>query len=277
MNVVILAGGRGTRFAEETEVTPKPMIRIGGQPMLWHIMNIYSSAGFKDFIVALGYKGEVIADYFINFQRRNGDMTVDMAMGSVAVNRPHDCDWRVRLVQTGIDTMTGGRLHRLEPQLRDSGTFMLTYGDGVSDVDVAAVLRFHQQHGRIATLTAVRPPARFGAIEFDGDQVVDFKEKPQTGEGWINGGFFVFEPAVLDYLQGDDAVLEAHALERLARDGELMAFRHHGFWHCMDTLRDKISLEEIWASGNAPWDRSRGGAPLAAGRSGGPHNGSHTA
>jgi glucose-1-phosphate cytidylyltransferase len=253
MNVVILAGGRGTRFAEETEVTPKPMIQIGGLPMLWHIMTIYSRSGFKDFVVALGYKGEVITDYFVNFQRQNNDMTVNLATGSVEVNHGHECDWNVRMVRTGMDTMTGGRLRRLEPYLVDGGTFMLTYGDGVSDVNAAEVLRFHKRHGRIATLTAVRPPARFGALEFDGDQVIEFKEKPQTGEGWINGGFFVFEPGIFKYLDGDEAILEADALERLARDGELMAYRHEGFWHCMDTLRDKISLEEIWASGSAPW------------------------
>jgi glucose-1-phosphate cytidylyltransferase len=221
--------------------------------MLWHIMSIYAGAGFKEFIVALGYKGDVITDYFVNFQRRNGDMTVDLATGAVAVNRGHECDWTVRMVDTGIDTMTGGRLRRLEPHLRHEGTFMLTYGDGVCDVNVEEVLRFHRAHGRIATLTAVRPPARFGALEFDGDRVTDFKEKPQTGEGWINGGFFVFEPAIFDCLGSDDAVLEADALERLAADGELMAFRHTGFWHCMDTVRDRMSLEELWSSGAAPW------------------------
>jgi glucose-1-phosphate cytidylyltransferase len=253
VNVVILAGGRGTRFAEETEVTPKPMIQIGGHPMLWHIMTIYAQAGFKEFIVALGYKGEVITDYFVNFQRRNGDMTVDLATGSVDVNRGHEYDWKVRMVRTGHDTMTGGRLRRLEPYLKHMGTFMLTYGDGVCDVDIEQLLRFHRNHGRMATLTAVRPPARFGALEFEGDLVTEFTEKPQTGEGWINGGFFVFEPGVFDYLHGDEAILEADALERLAADGELMAYRHHGFWQCMDTLRDKISLDELWQTGNAPW------------------------
>ena len=264
MKVVILAGGRGTRFAEETEVTPKPMIRVGGHPLLWHIMSLYAYAGFKEFVVALGYKGEVITDYFVNYRSRNGDMTVDLATGSVEVNRGHENDWSVQLERTGHDTMTGGRLRRLEPHLRPEGTFMLTYGDGVCDVDIGEIVAFHRRHGRMATVTAVRPPARFGALEFDGDMVIDFKEKPQTGEGWINGGFFVFEPEVFDYLHGDEAILEADALEHLAADGQLMAYRHEGFWQCMDTLRDKIRLEELWESGEAPWKRT--GATAAAAR-----------
>lgn len=253
MKVVILAGGRGTRFAEETEVTPKPMIQVGGHPLLWHIMSLYADAGFKEFVVALGYKGEVITEYFVNYRSRNGDMTVDLATGSVEVNRGHENDWSVQLVRTGHDTMTGGRLRRLEPHLRPEGTFMLTYGDGVCDADIGEIVAFHRRHGRMATVTAVRPPARFGALEFDGDMVIDFKEKPQTGEGWINGGFFVFEQAVLDLIGGDTESLELDVLPRLVARGQLAAYRHDKFWQCMDTLRDKRYLESLWQEGRAPW------------------------
>ncbi len=253
MKVVILAGGQGTRLAEETAIKPKPMVEIGGYPMIWHIMKGYAHYGFKDFIVALGYKGEVLKDYFMRYHADNSDITVKLADGSVNFERTHETDWVVRMIDTGDRTLTGGRLHRLEPYLRDHGTFMLTYGDGVSNVDIRHLLAFHKQHATLATVTAVRPPARFGTMQFDGDRVVDFKEKPQMTEGWINGGFFVFEPAVFDYLHGDETVLEGEPLENLAADRQLMAYCHAGFWQCMDTLRDKKRLEEIWRSGKAPW------------------------
>jgi glucose-1-phosphate cytidylyltransferase len=252
MKVVILAGGLGTRLAEETEVKPKPMVEIGERPILWHIMKHYSHYGFNEFFIALGYKGDVIKRYFLDYFSLNGSLTVDVARGRVE-RHDRDCeDWLVHLMDTGFDTLTGGRVKRLEPWLRD-GTFMVTYGDGVSNVDLQALLRFHRAHGRIATVTAVRPPARFGGLIFDGDLVADFMEKPQAGEGWINGGFLVFEPAVFDYLEGDQSSLEADALERLAADRQLAAYRHDGFWQCMDTLRDVRLLRSWWQSGNAPW------------------------
>jgi glucose-1-phosphate cytidylyltransferase len=251
--VVLLAGGFGTRLAEETDVRPKPMVEIGGQPILWHIMRHYWKYGFKEFFIALGYRGEVIKRYFRDYHSLNGTITVDLARGEWTRREGAAEDWIVHLHDTGIKTMTGGRLKRLEPYLAGE-TFMLTYGDGLSDIDLCALLRFHKAHGRIATITAVRPPARFGGIVFDGDMVATFAEKPQIGEGWINGGFMVFEPAIFRYLnKGDDTILEAHALERLAADGHLAAFRHEAFWQCMDTLRDKLHLESLWTSGEAPW------------------------
>lgn len=253
MKVVLLAGGRGTRLAEETSIRPKPMVEVGGYPMLWHIMNLYAHRGFKEFVVAVGYKGEIIKDYFLRYHATNSDVTVDLATGVVESHRSQQVDWKVSLIDTGMEAGTGGRLHRLEPFLRGQGTFMLTYGDGVSDVDIGAILDFHRRHGKLATLTAVRPPARFGTMVFDGDQVVEFAEKRQTGEGWINGGFFVFEPGVFDYLNGDPTVLEEAPLQQLARDGQLFAYRYEGFWQCMDTLRDKNLLEELWQKGAAPW------------------------
>ena len=253
MKVVLLAGGLGTRLAEETDVKPKPMVEIGGHPILWHIMQAYASQGFNEFVVALGYKGEIIKQYFLNFFAANCDLAVDLGTGNVSYDARRSTDWKIHLVDTGKDTMTGGRLARLEHSLRPEGTFMLTYGDGVCDVDIKALHAFHKRHGRIATVTAVRPPARFGSMRFDGDCVTSFEEKPHTGEGWINGGFFVFEPAVFDYLDGDETVLEKHPLERLAAEGELLAFKHEGFWQCMDTIRDKLRLQEMWQSGDAPW------------------------
>ena len=252
MKVVILAGGLGTRLAEETEVRPKPMVEIGGKPILWHIMKHYDRHGFNEFFVALGYKGEVIKRWFLDYHALSGSMTVEIASGKLT-SFEKDCEqWTVNLMETGQDTYTGGRLQRLRPFL-EGGTFMLTYGDGVSNVDLEELLRFHRKHGRIATLTAVRPPARFGGLVFDGDAVKAFSEKPQAGEGWINGGFAVFEPGIFEYLSGDKSSLEADVLERLARDGQLAAFRHPGFWQCMDTLRDKHLLESLWRQGNAPW------------------------
>lgn len=254
MQTVILAGGLGTRLSEETALRPKPMVEIGGIPMLWHILRYYAGAGHRDFVIAAGYKGEVIKDYFLRYRERFADLSIDLGAHKVDFHDHMDVDWRVKILDTGRDSMTGGRLARLEPLLRKEGTFMLTYGDGVSNVDLDALLAFHRSHGKLATVTAVRPPARFGTMEFAGNAVVEFKEKPQTESGWINGGFFVFEPAVFDYLKdGDATVLEAAPLENLARDHQLMAYKHEGFWQCMDTLRDKTRLEEMWAAGTAPW------------------------
>ncbi|MDO9372320.1 MAG: glucose-1-phosphate cytidylyltransferase [Gammaproteobacteria bacterium] len=255
MNVVILCGGLGTRLSEETSLKPKPLVTIGGHPILWHIMNIYGAHGFNEFSLALGYKGETVKEYFLNYYSLDSDLSIDLKTGAVNHISQSKRDWKVTLVDTGMDSMTGGRLHRLESTLRPHGTFMLTYGDGVSDVDVNRLLAFHKAHGKLATVTTVRPPARFGGIVFDGDRIVEFKEKPQTGEGWINGGFFVFEPGVFDYLSGDQTVLEGSPLEALARNGQLMAFKHEGFWQCMDTLRDRQYLDHLWASGAAPWKK----------------------
>ncbi len=252
MKVAILAGGVGSRLSEETEVKPKPMIEIGGRPILWHIMKHYSCHGFNEFVIALGYKGEVIKKYMVDYCPLNSDLTVNLRTGQVRVNGGYKPDWIVDLVETGILTMTGGRIKRLAPYLGNE-TFMLTWGDGVSDVDLRKLLAFHRSHGKLATLTAVRPPARFGHLDLDGDRVAEFSEKPQTREGWINGAFFVLEPGVMDYIDGDDAQWEREPLERLARDGQLRAYRHTSFWQCMDTLRDKVLLNELWSSGRAPW------------------------
>lgn len=256
MKVVILCGGLGTRLSEETTVKPKPMVEIGGYPIVWHIMNIYSSHGFKEFVLALGYKGDVIKEYFLNYYHHSSNLTIDLASGKVTAQKTCPRDWRVHLVDTGTNTMTGGRVRRLKDIVGDE-TFMLTYGDGVSNVDIAKLAQFHRSHGKLATVTAVRPSARFGGMVLDGDGVKDFKEKPQTGEGWINGGFFVFEPKVLDYIAGDETVLEAAPLETLARDAQLMAHRHDGFWQCMDTVRDRDVLNRMWKENDAPWDPSR--------------------
>ena len=254
MNVVILAGGLGSRLSEETILRPKPMVEIGGHPILWHIMNLYAHHGLKQFVLALGYKGEMVKDYFLRYFACNSDITVNLCSGAVNYHRTPRLDWQVRMIDTGQHSLTGGRLARLKDVQRPEGTFMVTYGDGVSDVDIPSLLDFHRSHGRIATLTAVRPPARFGTMEFSGGgRVVNFKEKPQTQEGWINGGFFVFEPEIFDYLDGDDTVLEAAPLENLAADGELYAYHHEGFWQCMDTVRDKNRLQELWDKGDAPW------------------------
>jgi glucose-1-phosphate cytidylyltransferase len=252
MKVVILAGGLGTRLAEETEVKPKPMVEIGGMPILWHIMKHFSCFGLKEFFLALGYRGEVVKRYFVDFHSLNGSLTVDLVTGCVEQRERDNEDWVVHLMDTGKNVMTGGRVKRLEPWLSD-GTFMVTYGDGVCNLDVDALLRFHRSHGKIATVTAVRPPARFGGLVFDGDLVAEFTEKPQIGEGWINGGFLVFEPRIFDYLADDMSSLESNALEALAADRQLAAFRHEGFWQCMDTLRDKHLLERLWQEGGAPW------------------------
>ena len=255
MNVVILCGGLGTRLSEETSLKPKPLITVGGHPILWHIMNIYGAHGYNEFALALGYKGEAVKEYFLNYYSLDSDLSIDLKTGAVDHISQSKRDWKIDLIDTGSDSMTGGRLHRLESKLRPHGTFMLTYGDGVSDIDVNRLVAFHKAHGKLATVTAVRPPARFGGMVFDGDRVVEFKEKPQTGEGWINGGFFVFEPGVFDYLSGDQTVLEGSPLESLARDKQLIAFKHEGFWQCMDTLRDRQYLDHLWASGAAPWKK----------------------
>ncbi len=256
MKTVILCGGLGTRLSEETQIKPKPMVEIGGRPILWHIMKIYERHGFNDFMLALGYKGELIKDYFLNYHARLSDLTVHLKNGKVDYSNPTAEDWHVSLVDTGASTMTGGRLLRLRPHLQPHGTFMLTYGDGVSDVDLAALLAFHRAHGKLATVTAVRPSARFGGMRIGDGRVKDFKEKPQSGEGWINGGFFVFEPSVFDYLSNDATVLEQEPLESLVRDGQLMAYEHPGYWQCMDTIRDRDALQAAWEGGNAPWAKA---------------------
>jgi glucose-1-phosphate cytidylyltransferase len=252
MKVVILAGGLGTRLAEETEVKPKPMVEIGGSPILWHILKMYAAYGYKEFFIALGYKGELIKRFFLDYANLNGSFTLQLSSGQMHKHAAHCDDWIVHLMDTGLETQTGGRLKHLENHLRE-GTFMLTYGDGVSNVDLPALLSFHRSQGRIATVTAVRPPARFGGLLLEDGLAVGFSEKPQMGEGWINGGFFVFEPAVFDYLDGDLTNLEADALPRLAADRQLAAYQHTGFWQCMDTLREKRYLETLWQSGEKPW------------------------
>lgn len=252
MKVAILAGGFGSRLSEETELKPKPMVEIGGKPILWHIMKHYAHYDFSEFFIALGYRGDEIKRYFLDYYSLNGSMTVNLSTGNLETHNKKCEDWIVHLVDTGLSTSTGGRVKRLEASLNND-TFMVTYGDGVSNIDLGALLKFHRSHGRIATVTAVRPPARFGGLIFDGDLVSEFTEKPQIGEGWINGGFLVFEPAVFDYLSGDTSSLEADALERLAADRHLVAYRHEGFWQCMDTMRDMHLLESLWRSNNTPW------------------------
>ncbi|HEY2934570.1 MAG TPA: glucose-1-phosphate cytidylyltransferase [Acidobacteriota bacterium] len=252
MKVAILAGGVGTRLAEETEIRPKPMVEIGGQPILWHIMMHYSHYGFKDFVIALGYKGEVIKKYIVDYSSLHSNLTVCLRNGDVRVHDGPHLDWNIELIDTGITTLTGGRIKRLAPYLGND-TFMLTWGDGVSDLNLHDLLAFHRSHGKLATLTAVRPPARFGHLQINGGRVLEFSEKPQTKEGWINGAFFVLEPGVFDFIEGDDTQWEKEPLERLAKDGQLMAYRHTSFWQCMDTLRDKRLLENFWQDGTAPW------------------------
>ncbi len=252
MKVGILAGGVGTRLAEETEIKPKPMVEIGGKPILWHIMKHYAHYGHNDFVIALGYKGEFIKRYMVDYCSLMSDLTVDMSNGEVSIHGKDLPKWRVELVDTGQETLTGGRIKRLAPYL-DGETFMLTWGDGVSDVNMDELLEFHYDHGKLATLTAVRPPARFGRLDLDENRVAKFTEKPQIGEGWINGAFFVLEPGVFEYIDGDMTQWERDPLERLAADGQLMAYKHTSFWQCMDTLRDKRLLQTLWESEKAPW------------------------
>lgn len=252
MQVVLLAGGLGTRLQEETTARPKPMVEIGGRPILWHIMKGFARHGHDDFHVACGYMGEFIKKYFLDQYNLSGDLKIDFGRGMMQRSEVEAETWSVNLIETGLLTNTGGRLLRLKDKLRRE-TFLLTYGDGVSDVDVTKLVEFHRQQGRLATVTAVRPPARFGGLIMDGDMVEHFTEKPVAGEGWINGGFLVFEPEIFQYLKSDQCSLEADALERVAADGQLAAYRHDGFWQCMDTLRDKHQLQKLWESGEAPW------------------------
>lgn len=254
MKVVLLAGGFGTRLSEYTDLVPKPMVHIGGKPILWHIMKSYAYFGHKDFYVALGYKAETVKEYFLNYRALNSDFTVDLESGTLIPHQRDEVDWRVTLVDTGEQSMTGGRLKRMQRFVGDT-TFMLTYGDGVADVDIGALLDFHRSHGKLVTVTAVRPAARFGELALQGDEVSHFQEKPQLKEGWINGGYFVIEPEFLEFIAGDNTILERDPLERAAAAGELRAYRHHGYWQCMDTKRDRDALEDLWRGGNAPWRR----------------------
>ena len=255
MRAVILAGGLGTRIGEETAIRPKPMVEIGGMPILWHILKIYDAAGITDFIVCLGYKGYVIKEFFANYFLHTADVTIDLTKNAMEVHAARSEPWRITLVDTGADTMTGGRLKAIHHHLTADEPFCFTYGDGVADIDIAELVSFHRKHGRRATITAVAPPGRFGALEFEDDFVTNFREKPSGDGGLINGGFFVANPSVLDLIEGPDTIWEAEPLERLAADRDLVAFRHMGFWQPMDTLRDKQLLERLWASGEAPWKR----------------------
>lgn len=252
MKVVILAGGLGTRLREITEVKPKPMVEIGGRPILWHIMKSYAAYGFNEFVIALGYKGEVIKNYFLNYHYYNHDLVISLKKGEVSVQNGNCEDWNIHLLETGIATQTGGRLKLAAEYIGDE-PFMFTYGDGVATVDLDRLLAFHKEQGKLATVTAVRPPSRFGGIVFDGDLVSKFEEKPQIGAGWVNGGFFVVEPGIVDYISGSSTIWERESMENLAQAQELAAFRHEGFWQCMDTLRDVRLLENLWDEGNAPW------------------------
>ena len=253
--VVLLAGGLGTRLREETETRPKPMVEVGGFPILWHIMKTYASFGYNEFVICLGYKGGYIKDFFLNYSARQGNLTIDTDTGLVEVHRETDRDaWRVHLLDTGLSTMTGGRLRRAAQYLGNR-PFMATYGDGLADINLHDLVSFHRRCGKSATITAVRPPARFGGLSVEGDMVLEFIEKPQIGEGWINGGFMVLEPEIVDRIKEDATVFEREPLETLAADGELAAFRHEGFWQCMDTARDVTYLRELWDLGAPPWKR----------------------
>ena len=252
MKVILLAGGFGSRLSEYTEVLPKPMVPVGGKPILWHIMRSYAHFGHKDFYVALGYKAEVIKEYFLHYRTLNADFTVDLGTGAVTPHQLDEVDWRVTLVDTGQNSMTGGRVKRMQPFI-DNETCLLTYGDGVADIDLDALVAFHRSHGKLATVTAVHPGARFGELQLDNLRVTSFQEKPQLGQGWINGGYFVIEPGFFDLIAGDSTILEREPLEQAARMGELMAFKHEGFWQCMDTKRDRDSLENMWQQKSAPW------------------------
>lgn len=253
MRAVILAGGLGTRLSEETSVRPKPMVEIGGKPILWHIMKIYSAYGVREFIVCLGYKGYVIKEYFANYFLHTSDVTFDIAANKMQVHNNSAEPWRVTLVDTGDDTMTGGRLLRVRAHLQNEPAFCLTYGDGVADVDVGKLLQFHAAHGKLVSLTGTQPPGRFGALATEGDHVISFKEKPVGESGWINGGFFVLSSGIFDYIADDKTIWEREPLERMAAADQVRVFRHTGFWQAMDTLRDKTQLEELWQSGAAPW------------------------
>ena len=252
MKVILLAGGFGTRLSEYTESLPKPMVRIGRKPILWHIMKTFAHFGHKDFYIALGYKAEVIKDYFLHYRTFNADFTVDLGDGTVTPHQLDEVDWKVTLVDTGQHSMTGGRVKRMKPYISDE-TCLLTYGDGVSDVDLDQVITFHKSHGKMVTVTTVHPGARFGELELEGEKVTSFQEKPQIGQGWVNGGYFVIEPEFFELIEEDETILEREPLEQAAQMGEMMAFRHKGFWQCMDTKRDHDNLEKFWDSGKAPW------------------------
>jgi glucose-1-phosphate cytidylyltransferase len=253
MKAVILAGGLGTRISEETHLKPKPMIEIGGKPILWHIMKMYSYYGVNDFVICCGYKGYVIKEYFANYFLHMSDVTFDMAKNSMEVHQRNAEPWKVTLIDTGEDTLTGGRLRRVADYVADESEFCFTYGDGVSDIDIGKLIDFHKKHGKLATVTAVQPPGRYGALDRDGDQVIGFSEKPRGDGGFINGGFFVLSPLCLELLNNDQSIWESDPLVELSKQGNLMAYEHHGFWQAMDTLRDKTHLEELWATGKAPW------------------------
>lgn len=252
MKVILLAGGFGTRLSEYTESIPKPMVTVGGRPILWHIMRTYAHYDHKDFYIALGYKSELIKEYFLHYRSLNADFTVDLSTGKVLPHQTDSVDWRVTLVHTGLESMTGGRIKRLKSFIGNE-PFMLTYGDGVADIDLDALLNFHRSHGKMVTVTAVHPSARFGELMIQSDQVNSFQEKPQLGQGWVNGGYFVIQPEFFDLIEGDATILEREPLEQAAAQGELMAYRHKGFWQCMDTKRDRDLLEEHWQNGKAVW------------------------
>lgn len=252
MKVIILAGGFGTRLSEYTESIPKPMVTVGGRPILWHIMKTYASFGHTDFHVALGYKAEVVKEYFLHYRSLNADFTVDLHSGETTSHQTDEIDWKVTLVHTGLESMTGGRVKRMQ-QFIGNEPFLLTYGDGVADIDIGALVDFHRSHGKMVTVSAVHPSARFGELDLDDGRVISFKEKPQTTQGWINGGYFVIEPEFFDLIDGDSTILEREPLEKVAKMGELMAYSHDGFWQCMDTKRDRDLLEDLWQQDRAPW------------------------
>ena len=254
MKVVILAGGYGTRLSEYTSSIPKPMVTVGNRPILWHIMNSYAKHGFSDFNIALGYKAECVKEYFLNYRNLNSDFTIDLMTGNTSLHQIEETDWNVTLVNTGLKSMTGGRVKRMQEYIGNEA-FLLTYGDGLSDIDITALVNFHKSHGKMVTISAVHPAARFGELDIINDKVVSFKEKPQVMQGWINGGYFVIEPSFFDLIDGDSTILEKTPLEKAAEMGELMAFQHKGFWQCMDTKRDRDHLEELWRSGAAPWSK----------------------
>ena len=255
MKAVILAGGLGTRLSEETAVKPKPMIEIGGKPILWHILKGYSAHGINDFVICCGYRGYVIKEFFANYFLHTSDVTFDLQKNSMEVHERYAEPWKVTLVDTGADTLTGGRLKRVRAHIKDEEAFCFTYGDGVADIDIGASIAFHKEHGKLATMTAVQPPGRFGAIDMNGQRIMSFKEKPQGDGSWINGGYFVLSPKVIDLIDDDSTIWEKGPMEALAQQGQLDAWLHHGFWQPMDTLRDKVLLEELWESGKAPWKR----------------------
>ena len=252
MKVVILAGGLGTRLSEYSVSIPKPMVTIGGRPILWHVMKTYAHYGHNNFFLALGYKAEVIKDYFLHYSNLNADFTIDLSSGDIKSHQKDEIDWKVTLVQTGVDSMTGGRVKRMQKYIGNE-TFLLTYGDGVSNINIAELLKFHRSHGKMVTVSAVHPIARVGELEIHKGQVESFQEKPQTTQGWINGGYFVIEPEFFDLIEGDDIILEKGPLETVAKNGELMAYHHNGFWQCMDTKRERDALENMWLSENPPW------------------------